>query len=200
MWMRRTGSLAWTAGTSTCRSTRSNRGPEILDWYSKAHRGARGQAKAGSSRWPQRQGRVAFLPFGPVILKHQRLKPYRDPPQTLGGHLKRRRLGLGLFQKDVARQLHVGEWTYLKWEHDRTFPNIRMWPRVFRFLGFYPFPVPRTLSDRLIAFRRLNGLSRKGLAGQLGVDEGTLAKWENGERGPAGNRIEIVKAFFRSYG
>ena len=98
----------------------------------------------------------------------------------------------------MARQLHVGEWTYLKWEHDRTFPNIRMWPRVFSFLGFYPFPVPRTLSDRLIAFRRLHGLSRKELAGQLGVDEGTLATWENGERGPAGNRMGIVEAFLRS--
>ena len=75
-----------------------------------------------------------------------------------------------------------------------------MWPRVFSFLGFYPFPVPRTLSDRLIAFRRLHGLSRKELAGQLGVDEGTVAKWENGERGPAGNRMEIVEAFLRSYG
>ena len=140
------------------------------------------------------------MPFGSVTLIHQRLKPYRDPPQTLGDHLKRRRLGLGLFQKDVARQLHVGEWTYLKWEHDKTFPNIRMWPRVFRFLGFYPFPVPRTLSDRLKAFRRLHGLSRKELAGQLGVDEGTLARWESGERGPAGNRMEIVEAVLRSYG
>ena len=135
------------------------------------------------------------MPFGPVTLTHQRLKPYRDPPQTLGDHLKRRRLGLGLFQKDVARQLHVGEWTYLLWEHDRTFPNIRMWPRVIRFLGYYPFPKPQTLSDRLIAFRRLRGLSIKELARQLGVDEGTLAKWENGEREPAGNRMEIVEAF-----
>ena len=95
----------------------------------------------------------------------------------------------------MARQLHVGEWTYLLWEHDRTFPNIRMWPTVIRFLGYYPFPEPQTLSDRLIAFRRLRGLSIKELARQLGVDEGTLAKWENGEREPAGNRMEIVEAF-----
>ncbi len=64
-----------------------------------------------------------------------------------------------------------------------------MWPRVIRFLGYYPFPKPQTLSDRLIAFRRLRGLSIKELARQLGIDEGTLAKWENGERGPAGNRM-----------
>ena len=42
---------------------------------------------------------------------------------------------------------------------------------------------------------RLRGLSIKELARQLGVDEGTLAKWENGEREPARNRMEIVEAF-----
>ena len=141
------------------------------------------------------QGGVAFLPYGAVTLTHQRLKPYRDPPETLGDHLMKRRVGLGLFQKDVAQQLGVNEWTYLLWEHDRTFPNIRMWPRVIRFLGYYPFPKPQTLSDRLIAFRRLRGLSIKELARQIGIDEGTLAKWENGERGPAGNRMDIVDEF-----
>ncbi len=95
----------------------------------------------------------------------------------------------------MARQLYVGEWTYLLWEHDRTFPNIRMWSTVIRFLGYYPFPKPQTLSDRLIAFRRLRGLSIKELARQLAIDEGPLAKWENGEREPAGNRMEIVDEF-----
>ncbi len=139
------------------------------------------------------------MPFGPVTLKYQRLKPYRDPPQTLGDHLKRRRLGLGLFQKDVAQQLAVNEWTYLLWEHDRAFPNIRTWPTAIRFLGYYPFSKPKTLSDRLIAFRRLRGLSIKELARQLGIDGGTLAKWEKGEREPAGNRMEIVDEFLCPY-
>ena len=100
----------------------------------------------------------------------------------------------------MARQLHVGEWTYLLWEHDRTFPNIRMWPRVIGFLGYYPFPKPQTLSDRLIAFRRLRGLSIKELARQLGIDAGTLAKWEYGGWEPARNRMEIVEAFLWPYG
>ncbi len=102
---------------------------------------------------------------------------------------------MGLFQKDVAQRRGVNKWTYLLWEHDRTFPNIRMWPRVIGFLGYYPFPKPQTLSDRLIAFRRLRGLSIKELARQLGIDEGTLAKWENGEREPGRNRMEILEAF-----
>ncbi len=95
----------------------------------------------------------------------------------------------------MARQLHVGEWTYLLWEHDRTLPNIRMWPTMIRSLGYCPFPKPKTMSDRLNAFRRLRGLSIKELARRLGVDEGTLAKWQKEEWEPAGNRMEIVEAF-----
>ena len=146
------------------------------------------------------QGHVAILPYGAVTLTHQGLTPYRNPPETLRDHLKKRRAESGLIQKDVAQQLGVNESTYLLWEHDRTFPNIRMWPTVIRFLGYYPFPKPQTLSDRLIAFRRLRGLSIKELARQLGIDEGTLAKWENGEREPAGNRMEIVDEFLWPYG
>ncbi len=100
----------------------------------------------------------------------------------------------------MARQLHVGEWTDLKWEHDKAFPAIRMWPRVIEFLRYYPFKSPQTLAERLFAARRSLGLSRKRLAKRLSVDEGTLARWENGERAPAGNRMEIVEAFLRSYG
>ncbi len=51
-----------------------------------------------------------------------------------------------------------------------------------------------------MAFRHLRGLSIKELARQLGIDEGTLAKWENGEREPAGNRMEIVDEFLWPYG
>ena len=48
-----------TAGTSTWRSMRSNSGPEMRDWYSRAHLGARPQPSAASSRWPQRHGFIA---------------------------------------------------------------------------------------------------------------------------------------------
>ncbi len=58
----------------------------------------------------------------------------------------------------------------------------------------------RRTTDRSSRHEWVHGLSIKELAGQLGVDEGTVAKWENGEREPAGNRMEIVEAFLRSYG
>lgn len=60
---------------------------------------------------PQLHRRVAFLPFTPVTLKALRPLPYAREPKTLGEHLRKRRLELGLLQKEVAKRLNVDEST-----------------------------------------------------------------------------------------
>lgn len=113
----------------------------------------------------------------------------------MGDHLKKRRLDLGLFQKEVASRLGVNEGTILNWERGKTLPPVRCVPRVIRFLGCDPYPAPTSLAEKLMAKRRQLGVSRKWLANRLGVDEGTLAHWEKGQREPAGKWVETVKAF-----
>jgi DNA-binding transcriptional regulator YiaG len=173
---------------------RSNSGPEILDWYSSAQRGAREHARDASSRYPQRHGRVAFLPFGSILLKSH--KPRFEPaaPSTIGEHLKQRRLDLGLRQIDVAHQLEVNEHSIVKWEAGRT-PLDRYIPRIIEFLGYDPRPEPRTLAERLIWKRQALGLPRKTAARLLGIDEGSLARWEWGVRQPSGIRRDKVNRF-----
>lgn len=99
--------------------------------------------------------------------------------KSLGDHLKKRRLTLQQFQKDVALRLGVNEWTYGNWENDKTEPAIRMFPRIIEFLGYYPFPEPKTLGERILSYRRYHGVSVKRLAFQIGVDEATLGRYEN---------------------
>ena len=91
--------------------------------------------------------RVAFLPLGPITLKSLKPRPYKDPPETLGEHLRKRRIELALLQKDVASRLQVNAWTYLGWEHDRRRPPIRFWPRIIRFLGYDPFREPHKFGE-----------------------------------------------------
>lgn len=100
---------------------------------------------------------------------------------TLGNHLRKRRLTLQLFQKDVVLRLGVNEWKYGNWENGHVEPAIRLYPKIIGFLGYYPFPEPKTLQERLLCYRRQNGVSRKRLARQIGLDEATLARWENGD-------------------
>jgi hypothetical protein len=58
-------------------------------------------------------GRVAFMTLVPTKLKGLRPLEYNPDPVTLGEHLKKRRIELGWFQKDIAERLDISEFTYL---------------------------------------------------------------------------------------
>jgi len=120
-----------------------------------------------------------------VTLKTAKPLPYPAEPKTLGEHLRKRRHELGVFQKQVAALLGVNQWTYLLWEQDRTSPTVRFWPRVIKFLGYYPFPKPQGLPAQLLAARRHLGICHRKAARMLSVDEGTYLFWEQGRRPPS---------------
>jgi transcriptional regulator with XRE-family HTH domain len=46
------------------------------------------------------------------------------------------------------------------------------------FLGYEPFLAPTTLTERMLAFRRREGLSVKDAALRAGVDEASWSRWE----------------------
>ena len=110
------------------------------------------------------------------------LKPNDIPKEliTLGDHLKKMRLSLRQFQKGVSLRLGVNEWTYHNWETNKVEPMTSMYPRIIDFLGYYPFPEPQTLGERILSYRRYSGHSLKRLAVMLGVDAATVARWESG--------------------
>jgi hypothetical protein len=74
--------------------------------------------------------------------------------------------------------------TYLLWEWDEHEPTVRYYPAIFEFLGYDPFPVPVTLSERIASQRRRQGLTINQAAQKIGVDEGTFRRWESGEWKP----------------
>jgi len=107
--------------------------------------------------------------------------PYDFEPKTLGEHVRRRRLKMGLTQKEVATQLEVVSWTILNWEKAHTEPSIASIPVIVRFLGYDPFPQPETLPQRLLAKRREMGWSVREAAKAIGVDPCTWGNWERGQ-------------------
>jgi transcriptional regulator with XRE-family HTH domain len=133
---------------------------------------------------PHLQTRVAFLPYGPKSLKSLKPVSYERVPKTLGQHLKKRRLELGLLQRDLRERFKLEKETYANWEKDRCYPAMKHWPNIIELLGSDPNPIPVTLGERLLAYRRAKGISRKKLAAKLRVDEGTLWKWEIERRRP----------------
>jgi transcriptional regulator with XRE-family HTH domain len=137
------------------------------------------------------------LPFCHLPLRAR--KPpspgYPLQPQTLGEHLKKRRLDLGLRQKDLARRLETSLFNIWNWERNVTGPSLRFLPRIIRFLGYSPLDTSDlTLGQQILTYRRLHGLRQEDLARQLGVDPSTLASWERGSHKPTGKRRERLES------
>lgn len=86
------------------------------------------------------QRRVAFLPFGRVTLKSLIPKDTDFEPKTLGEHIRKRSLVLGITQKQAAKLLGINEHTIIHWEIRQTKPEMQFIPALIRFLGYNPEP------------------------------------------------------------
>jgi transcriptional regulator with XRE-family HTH domain len=133
---------------------------------------------------PHLQTRVAFLPFGPKSLKTLKPTIWKRHPATLGEILLKHRLQQGLRQRDLQERFGLDKATYANWEKDRCYPAMRHWQGIIKFLGFDPNAKPETLGEKLQAYRRIHGMSRRALAHELQVDVVTLWRWETGHVQP----------------
>ena len=131
---------------------------------------------------------------------HIRLTARKPPPpsyprqlKSLGDHIRKQRLDLGLLQTDVAHEFGVDEMTVCNWEINRTSPQLRFIPKIIAFLGYSPYDTQcGTLGKRIVACRCVLGLSQKELAYRLGVDPATLGRWERDEGRPTRTQLEVL--------
>ena len=119
-------------------------------------------------------------------------------PQTIGDHIRRRDSRLKLMQKEVARQIGVETTSVFNWEANTSQPDLRFVPAVIGFLGYNPLPPANTLGEKLVRHRTALGMPQKEAARKIGVDPSTLARWERGERQPAGVMLDLVNVFLVS--
>ena len=118
-------------------------------------------------------------------------------PKTVGDHMRKRRLGLKMLQKDVAAQIGVDTTSIHNWETNVSQPSLEYMPAIIDFVGYNPLPAANTVAEKLVRQRTSLGLSQKESAERLGVDAGTLGRWEHGEREPTGVFLVRVKRFLR---
>jgi len=146
---------------------------------------------------------IPALPFCGLTLRTQ--KPtspsYPKSLTTIGDHIRKRRLDLGLTQKQVAARFGVKAMTLWHWENNATTPSFKYWETIRQFLAYDPLPTPKTFCEMLVHRRKLLGISQKRAAEQLGVDPSTLGRWERGEGHPSawhGARIDVFLNHFRN--
>ncbi|TXH78001.1 MAG: helix-turn-helix domain-containing protein [Lysobacteraceae bacterium] len=136
------------------------------------------------------------MPFVRIRRKSLIQKEWDFELQTLGDHIRRRRLMLAITQEEAAQRLGVNAWTVHNWETGQRKPEIRFIPALVAFLGYDPEPVEEgTLAGRLIAKRRQLGLSQREAARSLQIDPGTWAGWERGERVTTKAHMRAVEGF-----
>ena len=140
------------------------------------------------------------MPFCHIKLRALRNKVTISPTQinSLGDHIRARRLDRKLLQRQVATQIGVHEMTITGWERNATIPEDRYMPAIIQFLGYNPLPPANSLAERLTDARRRLGLSQRKMAVKLGVDPTTLMGWEAGRHQPTGKSLEIIGRILQS--
>lgn len=114
-----------------------------------------------------------------------------DENSHIGRHLLKKRLELGMWQKDVAITLGVTAESIGNWENGFSEPQIQFNPAIISFLEYVPFPLPmNTLAQRIKSYRMLNGINHERMGELLGVDGSTISSWENAVNMP---RKRILK-------
>jgi len=107
------------------------------------------------------------------------IKGYPIEPKTVGEHVKKRRLDLGLKQKEVATHLGIHFTTLQLWERGIGDPGVKSLPGIIRFLGYVPFACDLTPGGRLSFLRRCCGMTQEEIAARIECNPETLWRWES---------------------
>ena len=97
--------------------------------------------------------------------------------------------------RTVGERIGVDTTSVFNWEANTSQPDLKYMPAVIQFLGYNPLPAADTLGERLVRHRTSLGMTQGEAAKRLGVDPGTLARSERGEREPAGSLLGRAERF-----
>jgi DNA-binding transcriptional regulator YiaG len=92
--------------------------------------------------------------------------------------------------------LGIDSFTLGNWEKRATEPMVWYYPAIMDFLGYCPYQRAVTLGYRIRLHRTHRGLSHRSLAREMGVDPGSISRWESGDRQPMKRILQRLKKFF----
>jgi len=84
-----------------------------------------------------------------------------------------------MLQRELAKLLVVDPATITNWEKGHTKPPLRYLPKIIQFLGYSPLgDEQKTLGEKLLIYRPIQGIKQKDLARRIGIDPATLSRIE----------------------
>lgn len=153
-------------------------------------------AESGAKR---EENLLPAFPFCTLTLRAE-LPTVRGIPRhlrTIGDHIRRRRIELGLRQTDVGSLVGAPKPTVDAWERRGCRPKPETLNKVVAFLGYEPDQAasPDDLVRQLIAVRRQLRLPASIAASMIGVSYGAVWTWEAGRRRPRGRSLARLRTF-----
>ena len=142
-----------------------------------------------------------MIPFCHLTLIAQKPLPHGYPQtlKTLGDHIKKKRLDLGLSQRVVTQKLNVNERTLFQWENNIFLPSPFIVLKIIDFLGYAPYDFyQKSFGEKLAKLRQYYGLTRLELAKKLGVSKPSIKVWEANKHRPCKKHWNKLNAFFNS--
>lgn len=101
---------------------------------------------------------------------------------TLGDHLRNKRLDIGLSQADIARVLKASETMVTVWELNQNEPTAKFAKKIIEFLGYVPFLEHESLDKRTHLTRLVSGKTQEQVLKEINVDESNLRLIDLGVR------------------
>jgi len=140
-----------------------------------------------------------LLPFCHIALKIK--KPQSDSRypktiNTLGDHVRRKRLDMGITQMKASEMMGVSYGSLREWERNKYQPWGCSLLKVYAFLGYCPWRPVDTLPKKLTLWRESLGLTRKQLSARVEIQRSTIARWERGASRPWNKSLKKLMAYF----
>jgi transcriptional regulator with XRE-family HTH domain len=136
--------------------------------------------------------------FSAIIpLPKLQIPGYPERPSTVGEHIRKKRMDLGLLQREVAEIIGVTVSSIYNWEHGVE-PELQYNPSIIKFLGYIPFDCPDDTVGRLAWYKRANGMSLECLGEAMGRDPEQVADWLSGRHRPFKKNREKIERFLKN--
>ena len=112
---------------------------------------------------------------------------------TLGDHIRNERVKRRLFQRTVADFIGVCEDSITHWESNYSQPQIKHYPAIFSFLGYYPFSNDgNSVEGKLRQLRLCQGKTYVSFGLFLKADPRNISDWEQGRKALSSQREKQI--------
>ena len=164
--------------------------------------------------------RIISVPRAKYLPSKNRGIPVPKEPETIGGHLRRRRLQLGIPQSEAALRLGVSTVTLSRWECDKVYPTWAQQPAVAFYLGYDSFTnlflgrpggnetqgvafflseATANLLRKIVQHCIKSRKTRSQFAKDVRIDPKTIRNWETDRREPSPQIKRRIGMILESY-